>query len=165
MTDEENKPTRAQLLEEEGDIAADYLEELLDIADIDGDIDIDVADNRAQLAIVCDDGESNLSTLVGRDGRVLSALQDLTRLAVQASTGQRSWLMLDIDGFRNSRRDQLREQADQAIERVRETGESYSFKPMNSFERKIIHDRVAKSGLVSDSSGEGDARHVVVSAS
>lgn len=165
MTEEDQKPTRAQLLEEEGDIAADYLEELLDIADIDGDIDIDVIDNRAQLAIVCEDAEdSNLSKLVGRDGRVLTALQDLTRLAVQASTGQRSWLMLDIDGYRDSRRVSLQEQADEAIAQVQDSGEAFSFKPMNSFERKIIHDRVAKAGLVSDSSGEGDQRHVVVTA-
>ncbi|MCQ9368684.1 single-stranded DNA-binding protein [Brevibacterium sp. 50QC2O2] len=157
------RPTRSQLLVEEGDIAADYLEEFLDIADIDGDIDIDVADNRPEVAIVCEDDDHNLSTLVGRNGQVLSALQELTRLAVQASTGQRSWLMLDIDGYRDSRKVELRRRADEVIEQVRESGESYSFQPMNSFERKIIHDRVSKAGLASDSAGEGDARHVVVS--
>lgn len=167
MTDttntEDSKPTRAQLLEEEGDIAADYLEEFLDLADVDGDIDIDVADGRAQVAIVCEDEDSNLSELVGRDGRVLSALQELTRLAVQTSTGQRSWLMLDIDGFRNRRKDDLAELARKKIEEVRETGESVSLKPMNSFERKVVHDQVAQAGLVSESEGEGDSRHVVIS--
>ena len=98
MTDEivEKKPTRAELLEEEGDIAADYLEELLDIADVDGDIDIDVKEGRPQVAIVCDEEDSNLSTLVGKEGRTLAALQELTRLAVQSATGQRSWMMLDL---------------------------------------------------------------------
>lgn len=157
------KPTRAELLEEEGEIAADYLEELMDLADIDGDIDIDVADGRAQLSVVCEDNEdSNLRTLVGRDGKTLGALQELSRLAVQTSTGQRSWLMLDIDGYRNSRRDELIEKAQRAIEQVKESGDGFAFKPMNSFERKIIHDQVAQAGLVSESDGEGDGRHVLV---
>lgn len=161
---EDIKPTRAQLLEEEGDIAADYLEELLDIADIDGDIDIDVADGRAEVAIVWEDDETDLSVLVGRDGAVLSALQELTRLAVQASTGQRSWLMLDVDGYRNRRKDDLRSLADAAIAEVKNLGESYSCRPMNSFERKVVHDQVAKAGLRSESEGEGDRRHVVIHA-
>lgn len=161
--DKAAKPTRAELLEEEGEIAADYLEELMDIADIDGDIDIDVADGRAQLSIVCEDeDDSNLRTLVGRDGRTLGALQELVRLAVQTSTGQRSWLMLDIDGYRSSRRDELVRKAEDAIAEVKESGEEFAFKAMNSFERKIIHDQVAKAGLVSESEGEGDGRHVVV---
>ncbi|MBE8147116.1 single-stranded DNA-binding protein [Brevibacterium casei] len=163
IDDKAAKPTRAELLEEEGEIAADYLEELMDIADIDGDIDIDVADGRARLSIVCEDeDDSNLRTLVGRDGKTLGALQELVRLAVQTSTGQRSWLMLDIDGYRSSRRDELIRKAEDAIAEVKESGEEFAFKAMNSFERKIIHDQVAKAGLVSESEGEGDGRHVVV---
>lgn len=161
-TTTEAKPTRAQLLEEEGDIAADYLEEFLDLADVDGDIDIDVADGRAQVAIVCEDEGGNLDSLVGPDGRVLSALQELTRLAVQTSTGQRTWLMLDVDGYRDRRKDKLAEFAADAIARVQESGEAESLKPMNSFERKVVHDQVAKAGLVSESEGEGESRHVVV---
>ena len=112
------KPSRAELLEEEGEIAADYLEELLDLADIDGDIDIDVADGRAQLSIVCEDDEdSNLKTLVGKEGRTLGALQELSRLTVQTQTGQRSWLMLDIDGYRNSRRDELDQEGESCLRR------------------------------------------------
>lgn len=159
----EIKPTRAQMLEEEGDIAADYLEELLDIADVDGDIDIDVADGRAELAIVCEEDDSNLSVLVGQEGTVLSALQELTRLTVQTSTGQRSWLMLDIDGFRSRRKDELRAMAADAVEKVRESGEPYSCPPMNSFERKVVHDVVAQAGLHSESEGEGERRRVVIS--
>lgn len=159
---EETKPTRAELLEEEGEIAADYLEELLDIADIDGDIDIDVADSRAEVAIVCEDGDSNLSTLVGKQGRTLSALQELTRLAVQTATGQRSWLMLDIDGYRDQRKEDVREIARKGIEKVKESGDSFECQPMNSFERKVVHDEVAKAGLYSESAGEGDRRRVVI---
>lgn len=159
----EDKPSRAQLLEEEGDIVADYLEELLDIADVDGDIDIDVVDGRAQVAIVCEDEGHNLGRLVGRDGKVLNALQELSRLAVQSSTGQRSWVMLDIDGYRNKRRDSLQQLAREAIKEVEETGEDYRCAPMNSFERKVIHDQVAQAGLHSESAGEGDRRHVVIS--
>lgn len=163
MTEDANKATRAELLEEEGDIAADYLEELLDIADIDGDIDIDVKEGRPYVAIVCEDEPSNLSTLVGKEGRTLAALQELTRLAVQTSTGQRSWMMLDIDGFRNQRKDSLKQMAQEFIEKVKATGESVSLEPMNSFERKVIHDQVSKAGLVSESEGEGERRHVVIS--
>lgn len=156
------RPSRSQLLEEEGDIAADYLEEFLDLADIDGDIDIDVVDGRAQVAIVCEDEDSNLRTLVGRDGKVLAALQELSRLAVQTQTGQRSWLVLDIDGFRDKRRNDLRALARTAIEDVKESGRPRRLDPMNSFERKVVHDEVAKAGLSSESEGEGDQRRVVI---
>ena len=157
-----DRPSRTQLLEEEGDIAADYLEELLDIADLDGDIDIDVADGRAQVAIVNEDGGDELGALVGRDGQVLSALQELTRLTVQTQTGQRSWLMLDVDGFRNRRKDDLRRVAEKAIDDVRTGGEPVALRAMNSFERKVVHDVVAQAGMRSESEGEGDRRHVVV---
>ena len=153
---------RTPLREEEGDIAADYLEELLDIADLDGDIDIDVADGRAQVAIVNEDGGDELGALVGRDGQVLSALQELTRLTVQTQTGQRSWLMLDVDGFRNRRKDDLRRVAEKAIDDVRTGGEPVALRAMNSFERKVVHDVVAQAGMRSESEGEGDRRHVVV---
>lgn len=157
-----DRRTRTQILEEEGDIAADYLEELLDIVDLDGDIDIDVADGRAQVAIVNEDGGDELGPLVGRDGQVLSALQELTRLTVQTQTGQRSWLMLDIDGFRDRRKDDLREVAQKAVDEVRDSGEPVSLRAMNSFERKVVHDVVAQAGMRSESEGEGDRRHVVV---
>lgn len=159
-----SRPSRAELLEEEGDIAADYLEELLDVTDLDGDIDIDVADGRAQLAILNDDGGDGLNVLVGRDGQVLTALQELTRLTVQAQTGQRSWLMLDIDGYRDRRKDDLRQVAQDAVDSVQNQGGPVSLRPMNSFERKVVHDVVAKAGLRSESEGEGDRRHVVVHA-
>lgn len=157
-----SRRSRTELLEEEGDIAADYLEELLDVTDLDGDIDIDVGDGRAQLAILNDEGGDGLDVLVGRDGQVLTALQELTRLTVQAQTGQRSWLMLDIDGYRDRRKDDLRQVAQDAVESVRSGGEPVSLRPMNSFERKVVHDVVAKAGLRSESEGEGDRRHVVV---
>ncbi|GAA4509950.1 Jag family protein [Brevibacterium yomogidense] len=156
------RPSRTELLEEEGDIAADYLEELLDIADLDGDIDIDVADGRAQLAVVNEEGGDGLRVLVGRDGQVLTALQELTRLTVQAQTGQRSWLMLDIDGYRDQRKNELRRVAQEAVESVQSDQESVALRPMNSFERKVVHDVVAKAGLRSESEGEGDRRHVIV---
>jgi len=150
-------------LEEEGEIAADYLEELLDIADMDGDIDIDVDHGRAAVEIVAEAGsERSLRRLVGDDGQVLDALQELTRLAVQAKTGERSRLMLDVAGFRAHRKLELAEVARAAIATVRETGEPVSLAPMNPFERKVVHDVVAEAGLVSDSDGVEPTRHVVV---
>ena len=152
-------------LEEEGEIAADYLEELLDIADLDGDIDIDVEHGRAAVAVVADSGsEEALRRLAGDDGEVLDALQELTRLAVQAKTGERSRLMLDVAGYRAARRVELVKVAQVAISRVQSTGEPQALEPMNPFERKVIHDAVAEAGLVSDSDGVEPQRHVVIRA-
>lgn len=155
--------SRQTRLEEEGEIAADYLEELLDIADLDGDIDIDVEHGRAAVEIVTDEGSTRaLRRLVGQDGEVLEALQELTRLAVQAKTGERSRLMLDVAGYRGARREELGAVAREAVERVRATGAPVTLEPMNSFERKVVHDAVAAAGLVSDSEGAEPSRRVVV---
>ena len=152
---------RREQLEREGDIAADYLEELLDIADLDGDIDMDVEGDRAAVSIVGGD----LDRLVGRNGEVLDALQELTRLAVLRETGERSRLMLDVGGHRAQRRSVLEGIARDAIAEVKETGERVSLKPMSPFERKVVHDVVAQEGLVSESEGVEPRRHVVISAS
>ncbi len=150
-------------LEEEGDVAADYLEELLDIVDLDGDIDIDVENGRASVSVVADAGsERSLRRLVGDEGVVLEALQELTRLAVQARTGERTRLMLDVAGFRAARRVELEKLAGEAVERVRADGGSVSLDPMSPFERKVVHDAVAAAGLRSESEGEDTRRHVVV---
>ncbi|MFE6234100.1 protein jag [Cellulosimicrobium sp. NPDC057862] len=159
VTDESSRETTS--LEEEGEIAADYLEELLDIADLDGDIDIDVEHDRAAVEIVADDPAA-LRSLVGEDGDVLDALQELTRLAVQARTGERSRLMLDVAGFRAARRRELTAQAEEAISRVRSGGAKVSLEPLNAFERKVVHDAVAAAGLRSDSEGVEPQRYVVI---
>ncbi|AYD90682.1 single-stranded DNA-binding protein [Actinomyces sp. 2119] len=152
-------------LEEEGEIGADYLEEFLDIADIGGDIDIDVAHGRASIAVVASDegDERDLAALVGDNGEILEAVQDLTRLAVQTRTGSRSRLMLDINEYRVSRRHELAKVAEEAITKVLLSGEPVALAPMNPFERKICHDVVASAGLVSGSEGAEPYRHVVVS--
>jgi spoIIIJ-associated protein len=145
-------------LEREGDIAADFLEELLDIADLDGDIDMDVEGDRAAVSVVGGD----LQALVGRDGAVLEALQELTRLAVYRETGQRSRLMLDVAGHRAARREELVSLAEQTVKEVQESGEPVRLDPMNPFERKVVHDAVAAAGLRSESEGEEPHRQVVV---
>ena len=145
-------------LENEGDIAADYLEELLDIADLDGDLDMDVEADRAAVSIVGGD----LDQLVGRNGEVLEALQELTRLAVYRETGERSRLMLDIGGFRADKRRRLEKVAEEAVAEVRDNGERKSLEAMTPFERKVVHDVVAAAGLSSESEGEEPNRHVVV---
>ncbi|WP_431945474.1 protein jag [Actinacidiphila sp. bgisy167] len=149
-------------LEQEGEIAADYLEGLLDIADLDGDIDMDVEGDRASVSIVGDSSSRDLSKLVGRDGEVLEALQELTRLAVHRETGDRSRLMLDIAGFRARKRAELTELGEKAAEEVRGTGQPVKLKPMTPFERKVVHDAVAAAGLRSESEGEEPERRVVV---
>ncbi|TIC89343.1 KH domain-containing protein [Nocardioides sp. GY 10113] len=153
----EGSPKVARL-EREGDIAADYLEELLDIADLDGDLDMDVEGDRASVSIV----GADLNQLVGRDGQVLEALQELTRLAVYRETGERSRLMLDISGFRAHKRTRLTKLGEETAARVRESGESVSLDPMSPFERKIVHDAVAAAGLTSESAGVEPRRYVVV---
>jgi len=145
-------------LESEGDIAADYLEELLDIADLDGDLDMDVEGDRATVSIVGGD----LAQLVGQHGEVLDALQELTRLAVYRETGERSRLMLDVSGFRANRRSTLLALAEETVAKVRESGEQVSLAPMSPFERKVVHDAVAAAGLTSESEGAEPRRHVVV---
>ena len=146
-------------LDKEGDIAADYLEELLEIADLDGDIDIYTEQDRAHVSIVTDS-----EVLVGRSGEVLDALQELARLAVMTETGKRSRLMLDVAGFRERRRTELQGLATEAIVEVQQSGEPVRLSPMNPFERKVVHDVVAAAGLVSDSEGVEPNRHVVIHA-
>ncbi|APF40998.1 protein jag [Neomicrococcus aestuarii] len=159
-----NGSTKAERLEEEGDIAADYLEELLDVADIDGDIDIEVRSGRTYISIVSDEADNKeLEALVGRDGEVLESLQELTRLAVLTSTGNRSRLVLDILGYRKEREGELREIADKAIEEAQSSNEPVHLAPMSAYERKLVHDVVADAGLFSESEGEGAKRHIVVS--
>jgi spoIIIJ-associated protein len=150
--------SRQERLENEGDIAADYLEELLDIADLDGDLDMDVEGDRASVSIV----GADLSQLVGRDGEVLDALQELTRLAVYRETGERSRLMLDVSGFRAQKREELVALADTIVSQVKDSGEPASLDPMSPFERKVVHDAVAAAGLTSESEGVEPKRYVVV---
>ena len=160
MSAETEAPT-ADLLEKEGDAAADYLEGLLDIADLDGDIDIDVEGDRAQVSIV-EVNAGELATLVGDDGKVLDALQELARLAAAQATGERSRLMLDIGGFRLARRRELEALAKTAIDEVKETGEPVRLAAMNAFERKVVHDVVTSAGLVSESEGVDPDRRIVI---
>ena len=149
----------ADLLVREGDVAGDYLERLLDILDVDGDIDLDVEGDRASVAIVGGD----LADLVGTDGAVLEALQELTRLAVAQSTGVRSRLMLDISGFRARRRADLTSLAAETARRVASSGQPERLSAMNPFERKVVHDVIAAAaGVRSESEGEEPNRRVVI---
>ncbi|WP_051452495.1 R3H domain-containing nucleic acid-binding protein [Actinospica robiniae] len=149
---------RLARLEEEGDIAADYLEGLLDIADLDGDIDMDVEGDRAAVSIV---GEG-LDHLVGAKGEVLEALQELTRLAVTRETGERTRLMLDIGGHRAARKAELMSLGAEAVTQAKETQQGVRLSPMSPFERKVVHDVVAAAGLRSESEGEEPNRCVIV---
>jgi spoIIIJ-associated protein len=144
----------------EGEIAGDYLEELLDLLDFDGDIDLDVEGSRAIVSI---DGGEDLVKLVGRKGEVLDALQELTRLAVHQKTGERSRLMLDIAGWRRRRRDELTALGDKVSRRVLESGQREQLAPMTPFERKIVHDAAAAvDGVHSESEGVEPSRRVVI---
>ncbi len=158
------KGTSVSRLEEEGDVAADYLEELLDIADIDGDIDIEIRNGRTYISIAAEDDSEGLESLVGRDGEVLEALQELARLSVLSATENRSRLVLDINGYRKERAGDLQQIAEDAVAKVKETGAPVALEPMSAYERKIVHDAVADLGFVSESEGEGAGRHIVVSA-
>jgi spoIIIJ-associated protein len=148
------------LLVQEGDVAGDYLERLLDLLDYDGDIDLDVEAGRAIVSI---DGGDDLERLVGNRGQVLEALQELTRLTVQQSTGVRSRLMLDVSQWRAARRDELGELGRNSAKKAVESGEPVRLNPMTPFERKVVHDAVATvGGATSESEGEEPGRRVVV---
>jgi spoIIIJ-associated protein len=155
---EEGEEDDLTSLEEEGDVAADYIEGLLDIADLDGDIDMDVEGDRAVVSVV----GATLDELVGDDGEVLEALQELTRLAVHRRTGTRARLMLDVGGFRVRRRAELADLGRSVAAEVARTGEPKKLRAMSPFERKIIHDAIAVAGLRSESEGEEPNRRVVV---
>jgi spoIIIJ-associated protein len=155
-------PSAPADLEKEGEVAADFLENLLDICDLDGDIDVDIDGDRAAVAIVDSEEGRVPRRLVGDNGKVLDALQELTRLAVQSATGHRSRLMLDVAGHRSGRRAELVEIAKEAIAAVKESGEKSALEPMTAFERKVVHDEVLAAGLSSESEGVEPRRHVVV---
>lgn len=153
--------TDRKLLDQEGDVAADYLEGLLDICDLDGDIDIEVDNNRARISVVeVKNGE--LGHLVGSNGEVLTAIQDLARLAATRETGERSRLMLDIAGYRVQQKETLEEVARTACAEAQRTSAPVRMAPMNPYERKIVHDVVATLGLSSESEGDEPARRVVI---
>jgi spoIIIJ-associated protein len=155
---DEAEPVTLADLEQEGEIAADYIEGLLDVADLDGDIDMDVEGDRAVVSVV----GATLDELVGDSGEVLDALQELTRLAVHRQTGARTRLMLDIGGYRAQRRADLSELGASVAEEVKRTGEAKALAAMNAFERKIVHDAVAAAGLRSESEGIDPNRRVVI---
>jgi spoIIIJ-associated protein len=161
MTDVQHETADRTLaqLEEEGDIAADYIEELLDICDLDGDIDIDARNGRAYISVNAADA-SSLSLLSRAE--TVSALQELTRLAVQTKTGAFSRLILDIGGSRDARRDELARLVSRAAERIEAGAAEAALPPMSSYERKLVHDLVAEQGLHSESRGEGAERHTVI---
>jgi spoIIIJ-associated protein len=150
--------TSAQL-EEEGDIAADYIEELLDIADLDGDLEIDARSGRAYVSVTS--GEDESLRLLSRPETV-TALQELTRIAVQNKTGAFSRLILDVGGSREARSAELAKLVDTAVERIEAGADSAALPSMSSYERKLVHDVVADRGFVSQSSGEGRDRHTVI---
>lgn len=144
---------------DEGDIAADYIEELLDILDLDGDIDIETRGGRSYIS-VDSSGENDLHLLSKPD--TVTALQELTRIAVQTRTGEFSRLILDVGGSRATREQELTTLVDRAVEKLDEGSTSASLPPMSSYERKLVHDIVAARGFVSESEGEGRDRHTVV---
>jgi len=147
---------------DEGELAADYLEELLDIADLDGDIEIEIKNQRTYLSISSEDSD-DLVPLSRPD--VVQALQELTRLAVQQETGEFSRLILDIAGSREKREGELEELVSAAIARIEDGASQAALPPMSSYERKLVHDMVSDKGYQSESQGEGADRHTVITAS
>jgi spoIIIJ-associated protein len=152
--------TSEDAVRDEGDLAADYIEELLDIADLDGDLEIDVRNGRTYLTVTAGPG-ANLGALAQQD--VVRSLQELTRLAVQNQTGEFSRLILDIGGSRDARQQELTALVDGAVARLEAGAAKAALPPMSSYERKLVHDLVSERGYVSESHGEGADRHTVIS--
>ena len=152
MTDEKE-------LEKEGEIAADFIEEFLDLADLDGDLEIEFRQERVYLTVSAD-GESNLGKVSNPE--TVEALQEITRLAVQAKTGEMSRLILDVGGSRAAKTEQLKKLVEKTIKKLEETDKEQHLKPMTSYDRKQVHDMVAEAGMVSESEGQGRDRHIVI---
>jgi spoIIIJ-associated protein len=146
-------------LEKEGEIAADFIEEFLDLADLDGDLEIEFKQDRVYLT-VDSEGESNLGKV--SDPETVTAIQEITRLAVQSKTGEMSRLILDIAGSRDAKAQQLKELVEKTLARLEETDKEQHLKPMSSYDRKLVHDMVAEAGMVSESEGQGRDRHIVI---
>ncbi len=151
--------TKENELEKEGEIAADFIEEFLDLADLDGDLEIEFKQDRVYLT-VDSEGESNLGKV--SDPETVTAIQEITRLAVQSKTGEMSRLILDIAGSRDAKAKQLKELVEKTISRLEETDKDQHLKPMSSYDRKLVHDMVAEAGMVSESEGQGRDRHIVI---
>lgn len=160
ISHDQRTPASVEQLEEEGDVAADYLEALLDIADIDGDLALDVRSGRAYVSI---ENEDEASLALISDPDTVQALQELTRIAVQTKTGRFSRLILDIGGSRDARQSQLEKLVERAIARIEDGASQASLPAMSSYERKLVHDIVADRGFTSESYGEGADRHTVIS--
>jgi spoIIIJ-associated protein len=152
--------TEENQLEKEGEIAADFIEEFLDLADLDGDLEIELRQERVYLS-VSSEGESNLGKV--SDPEIAQAIQEITRLAVQAKTGEPSRLILDVGGSREAKTEQLKKLVEKIVKKVNESGKPEHLKPMSSYDRKLVHDMVAEAGLSSESEGQGRDRHIVVS--
>jgi len=146
-------------LEKEGEIAADFIEEFLDLADLDGDLEIEFKQDRVYLT-VDSEGESNLGKV--SDPETVTAIQEITRLAVQSKTGEMSRLILDIAGSRAAKAQQLKELVEKTLARLEDTDKEQHLKPMSSYDRKLVHDMVAEAGMVSESEGQGRDRHIVI---
>ena len=151
--------TKENELEKEGEIAADFIEEFLDLADLDGDLEIEFKQDRVYLT-VDSEGESNLGKV--SDPETVTAIQEITRLAVQSKTGEMSRLILDIAGSRDAKAKQLKELVEKTISRLEETDKDQHLNPMSSYDRKLVHDMVAEAGMVSESEGQGRDRHIVI---
>ena len=146
-------------LEKEGEIAADFIEEFLDLADLDGDLEIEFKQERVYLT-VDSEGESNLGKV--SDPETVNAIQEITRLAVQSKTGEMSRLILDIAGSRDAKAKQLKDLVEKTLAKLEETDKEQQLKPMSSYDRKLVHDMVAEAGMVSESEGQGRDRHIVI---
>lgn len=152
--------SREQELEQEGEIAADFIEEFLDTADLDGDLEIEFRQDRVYISVTSE-GESNLGKV--SEPETVEALQELTRLAVQAKTGQPSRLILDIGGSRERKNEQLKQLVERTIAKLEDSDKPQHLKPMTSYDRKLVHDMVSEAGFVSESEGQGKERHIVIS--
>lgn len=146
-------------LEQESEIAADFIEEFLDVADLDGDLDIEIKADRVYISVNAE-GDSNLDKV--SDQETVAALQELTRLAVQSKTGNPSRLILDVAGSRDARVKELEELVEKASAKLSDGGSSFKLRPMSSYDRKLVHDLVAAAGMTSESDGVGKDRHVVI---
>ncbi|MFB3739511.1 MAG: RNA-binding cell elongation regulator Jag/EloR [Candidatus Velamenicoccus archaeovorus] len=154
-----------ELVEEQGEVAADFLEGLLERMGIPASIEPGMRDGIMYVDVLGEGpDDEDMGLLIGRHGATLDALQELTRIVVSHRTGERCRVIVDVEDYRKRRRSRLVSRAREMARRVAKTGREEELEPMPPYERKIVHDTVAEvPGAQSSSVGEEPERRVVIS--
>jgi spoIIIJ-associated protein len=151
-------------LEEQGEVAAEFLEGLLARMGLTADVEPTFEDGTMYVDVLGEGpDDEDMGLLIGRHGQTLEALQELTRVAVGQRTGLRARIVVDVEDYKRRQRSRLEAKAREVAKRVSRSGREEELEPMSPFDRKLVHDAVATiGGVTSASRGEEPDRRVVI---